>query len=70
MPVVQRSIRPVSLLIVERQVVASRHAHPEWGKQRPADELTKMNTWVPLVSPKTVKRILCGAGLWTEPLPP
>jgi len=46
------------------QVLALRHQHPTWGKQRLADELAKANGWVPLVSPNTVKRILLSAGLW------
>lgn len=49
---------------VEQKVIAQREAHPEWGKQRLADELAKANNWVPLVSPNTVKRILKEAGLW------
>jgi transposase len=49
---------------VEKQVVEMRVEHPEWGKQRIADELSKGNNWVPLVSPNTVKRILQDAGLW------
>ena len=49
---------------VEKQVVELRGKHPDWGKQRLADELSKGNNWVPLVSPNTVKRILQDAGLW------
>jgi transposase len=49
---------------VEQQVIALRRAHPEWGKQRLADELAKANDWVPIVSPNTVKRILQDAALW------
>jgi len=49
---------------VERQVIAARTAHPEWGKRRIADELAKARGWVPLVCPNTVKRILRDAGLW------
>jgi transposase len=52
---------------VEQQVIALRQQHPEWGKQRLADELAKAQGWVPLVSPNTVKRILRDAGLWGEP---
>ena len=44
--------------------------HPEWGKQRLADELAKANGGVPLVSPHTVKRILRAAGLWPAPAAP
>jgi transposase len=49
---------------IEEQVIAMRQEHPEWGKQRIADELAKANNWVPLVSPNTIKRILRTAGLW------
>jgi transposase len=49
---------------VAQQAIALRQQHPEWGKQRIADELAKANGWVPLVSPNTVKRILRDAGLW------
>jgi transposase len=49
---------------IAAQVVAMREAQPTWGKRRIADELTKGNNWVPLVSPNTVKRILQDAGLW------
>ena len=50
---------------IEAQVIALRQQHPDWGKQRLADELAKANGWVPLVSPNTVKRILQSAGLWS-----
>ena len=49
---------------IEEKVIAARRAHPEWGKQRIANELAKGNNWVPLVSPNTVRRILEDAGLW------
>lgn len=49
---------------VERKVIAVRRKHPDWGKKRIADELAKANSWVPLVSPNTVKRILKEAHLW------
>ncbi len=49
---------------VEQQVIVLRQQHPEWGKQRIAEELAKTHTWVPLVCPNTVKRILLDAGLW------
>src|SRR6266540_637289 len=48
---------------LEQLVLAMRQAHPDWGKQRLADELAKANGWVPVVSPNTVKRILRTAGL-------
>jgi hypothetical protein len=50
---------------LEERVCAVHAQHPEWGKQRLADELAKANGWVPLVSPNTVKRILRSAGLWS-----
>ncbi len=49
---------------VEEQVVEMRQAHPDWGKQRIADEMAKRNSWVPVVCANTVKRILLDAGLW------
>ncbi len=52
---------------VEEEVIEMRRSHPEWGKRRIADELAKGNSWVPLASPNTVRRILQDAGLWLEP---
>ena len=49
---------------VEQKVIALRRKHLDWGKKRIADELAKANSWVPLVSPNTVKRILKEANLW------
>ncbi len=49
---------------IAAQVIALRQLHPDWGKQRLADELAKSNGWVPLVSPNTIKRILRDASLW------
>jgi transposase len=49
---------------VEQKVIGRRRKHPDWGKQRIADELAKTNNWVPLVTPQTVRRILKDAGLW------
>jgi transposase len=54
---------------IEQQVIALRQTHPDWGKQRLADELAKANGWRPLVSPNTVKRILRAAGLWISEAP-
>jgi len=54
---------------VEQQVTLLHQQHPDWGKQRLADELAKANNWVPLVAPNTIKRILRDAGLWPEPTP-
>ncbi len=51
---------------VEEKVVLLRKAHPHWGKHTIANELTKENNWVPLVSPNTVRRILEDAGLWKQ----
>jgi hypothetical protein len=55
---------------VVEQVLQARQQHPDWGKQRIADELPTGNQWVPLGSPTTVKRILRDAGLWSGPLAP
>ena len=55
---------------IAQQVIDLRQQHPDWGKQRLADELAKANGWVPLLSPNTVKRILRDAGLWGTPAPP
>ncbi|MCA1554970.1 MAG: helix-turn-helix domain-containing protein [Chloroflexi bacterium] len=49
---------------IEQDVTALRQGHPSWGKRRIADELSKNNQWVPLVTPNTVRRILQDAGLW------
>ena len=49
---------------VEEKVIKMRQANQKWGKRRIADELSKENNWVSLVSPNTVKRILEDAGLW------
>ena len=51
---------------VEQQVVEMKQAEPSWGKRRIEEELAKKNSWVPLVSPNTVRRILQEAGLWPE----
>ncbi len=48
------------------RVEALRRAHPKWGKARIAHELAKEHSWVPVISPNTVKRILTDAGLWPE----
>jgi len=50
---------------IEQRVIDLRRQNPKWGKRRIADELSKANTWKPLISPNTVKRILMDAGLWT-----
>ena len=51
---------------VEQQVIALRKAHPKWGKRSIANELTKRNNWMPLVSPDTVQKILKDTGLWPQ----
>ncbi len=51
---------------VEEQVIEMRRERAKWGKQRIADELAKGNSWVPVVSANTVKRILLDAGLWPQ----
>lgn len=50
---------------VEEAVIQMGQDHPGWGKHRIADELAKQNSWVAVVSPNTVRRILQEAGLWT-----
>jgi transposase len=51
---------------IAQQVTDMRREHPDWGKARIAQEMAKANNWDPLVSPNTVKRILCDAELWPE----
>lgn len=51
---------------IEQRVRELRRQNPNWGKARIAHEMAKANNWVPLVSPNTVKRILCDAALWPE----
>jgi hypothetical protein len=52
---------------IEQRVTLMRQQNPSWGKRRIADEITKNNQWVPLVTPNTVRRILQDAALWPEP---
>jgi transposase len=54
---------------IERRVLALHHEHPDWGKHRLATEMAKANSWVPLVSPNTVRRLLAEAGLWSAEAP-
>jgi transposase len=49
---------------VQAKVAELHRAHTDWGKRRLADELSKSNNWVPLVSPNSVRRILFEAGMW------
>ncbi|MCP4456935.1 MAG: helix-turn-helix domain containing protein [Cytophagales bacterium] len=51
---------------IEKQVIDLHHAHPGWGKRRIADELSKNNNWLAVISPNTVRRILKDAGLWSK----
>ena len=51
---------------IEEQVIKMYEAHPNWGKKRIEQELAKANSWVPVVSANTVKRILEDAKLWTS----
>ena len=55
---------------VVAQVIALRQEQPGWGKRRLAAELAKGQGWVPLVSPRTVQRILRAAGLLPGPTGP
>ena len=52
---------------IVQQVLELKREHADWGKRRIADELAKRNSWVPVVSPNTVRRMLREAGLWSEP---
>jgi transposase len=54
-------------LRIEQRVTELRQQNPRWGKRRIADQITKDNQWVPLVTPNTVRRVLQDAGLWPEP---
>lgn len=54
---------------VKEKIIAMRRAHPDWGKHRIADELAKAHSWVPVVSPNTVRRILEEVGLWSSEPP-
>ena len=49
---------------IQAKVVELHRAQATWGKRRLADEITKANNWVPLVSPNCVRRILIEAELW------
>ncbi|MFN8453187.1 MAG: hypothetical protein U0401_00700 [Anaerolineae bacterium] len=44
-----------------------RQEHPNWGKERIVDELAKAHNWQRVISPNTVRRILMGAGQWSQP---
>jgi transposase len=64
-----RSHRPHTLArqlaeAVRQEVLAAKREHPEWGRQRIADELRKAHGWQAVVSPSEVRRMLVEAGLW------
>jgi len=48
------------------EVKAAKVAHPDWGRQRIADELRKAHGWQTLVSASEVRRTLIEAGLWAK----
>ena len=48
---------------VRGAVLAAKQEHPDWGKQRIADELAKAHGWQPLASASEVRRMLIEAGL-------
>lgn len=52
--------------VVAARVVELRRAHPDWGKTRISQEIAKEHSWVPIVSPSAVRRILEDAGLWSN----
>ena len=49
---------------VRQEVLAAKREHPEWGRQRIADELKKAHGWQAIVSPSEARRMLIEAGLW------
>jgi len=57
--------RQLPAQIVEK-VKAAKGEHPDWGRQRIADELRKAHGWQPVVSASEVRQILIEAGLWTK----
>lgn len=59
------SPRQLPVGIVE-EVKAAKAEHPEWGKQRIADEVRKAHEWQKVVSASEVRRILIRAGLWKQ----
>lgn len=56
-------------LEIQEKVKALKTNHPDWGKRRIADEVSKSNDWIPLISPNSVRRILQENGLWPEAEP-
>ena len=51
---------------VRQEVLVAKREHPEWGRQRIADELRKAHGWQAVVSPSEVRRMLIEAGLWMQ----
>ncbi len=51
---------------VRQEVIGARLEHPEWGRQRIADELRKAHGWQAVISPSEVRRTLIEAGLWSQ----
>jgi transposase len=49
---------------IKNKVLELNEAHPNWGKRRLSDEMSKANNWIPLISPNAVRRILQEANLW------
>jgi transposase len=49
-----------------QEVLAAKREHPEWGRQRIADELRQAHGWPAVVSPSEVRRMLIAAGLWRQ----
>lgn len=51
---------------IKAEVVKLKKGNKEWGKKRIADELAKKNSWVPVISPNTVREVLQEKGMWPE----
>lgn len=54
---------------IKEAVVKLKEENEEWGKKRIAHELAKKNSWMPVISPNTVRAILKEKGLWPETVP-
>jgi len=57
--------RQLAAEIVE-EVKTAKREHPEWGKQRIANQLRQRHEWHKVVSASEVRRILIEAGLWSK----
>lgn len=51
---------------IREEVMAAKREHPEWGRQRIADELRKAHGWQPVISASEVRRTLIDAGIWPQ----